>query len=79
MYADINHQVHMHDFFNQNTKESSFFEYLEIIPDDDLDDDVLYVLLFWIIETYGPNDTTVFIDPNNCPDTTFLTGAFKQN
>lgn len=67
MYADINHKVHMHDFFNQNTKESSFFEYLEIIPDDDLDDDVLYVFrdYFDTIETYGPNDTTVFIDPNN--------------
>lgn len=42
-YADINHKFHMHDFFNQNTKEASFFEFLEIIPDDDLDDDVLYV------------------------------------
>lgn len=67
IYADINHKVHIHDFFNQNKKETSFFEYLEIIPDDDLDDDVLYVFrdYFDTIETYGPNDQTMLPDPSN--------------
>ena len=67
VYSDINHEFHMHDFFNQNTKEASFFEFLEIIPDDDLDDDVLYVFrdYFEKIETYGVNDTTGFVDQNN--------------
>ncbi|SGZ39686.1 uncharacterized protein HGUI_01886 [Hanseniaspora guilliermondii] len=66
-YSGINHKFHMHDFFNQNTKEASFFEYLDIIPDDDLDDDVLYVFrdYFEKIETYGVNDTTGFVDQNN--------------
>ena len=62
-----NNVVMMDDFFQNKDKRYSYFEKIEIIPDDDLDDDVQYVFkdLFIEEEYYFPFERNVFVDPKH--------------
>ncbi|XBW34587.1 hypothetical protein QEN19_000150 [Hanseniaspora menglaensis] len=58
-------KINKDDFFHNKNKGKSYFEKIEISPDDDLDDDVQYVFRDFFIEEdyYFPYERNVFVDP----------------
>lgn len=63
---DLN-AIQIEDFFQNQDKKHSYFEKIEIIPDDDLDDDVQYVFKDLLLEEdyYFPLKKNSVTDPND--------------